>query len=187
MNKFSNTPKKKLFRTGLLRKSISIFLLGFTLTGCSTSFNMPDWMDADLSRERAAEREAKKDGGPKGKIQDSIKLFGSDVRDSGTTIGVNSLLWRASLDTISFMPLEDADPYGGIIMTEWYSNPNNPNERYKITIYILDTRLRADAIRVSLFMQQSLNGEWVNISTSEDTRLQLENSILTKARQMKQE
>ena len=85
--------------------------------------------------ERAAERKAKKDGGPEGKIQDSIKLFGSDVRDTGATIGVNSLLWRI-LDTISFMPLDEADPYGGIIMTEWYNNPNNPNERYKITIYI---------------------------------------------------
>tara|TARA_Y100001970_G_C14029424_1_gene747808 strand:+ start:336 stop:899 length:564 start_codon:yes stop_codon:yes gene_type:complete len=187
MSKFLNDTRNIILRIALLRKSMLIFLISFALSGCSTSFNMPDWMDADLSRERAAERQAKKDGGPKGKIQDSIKLFGSDVRDSGAVIGVNSLLWRASLDTISFMPLEEADPYGGIIMTEWYNNPNNPNERYKITIYILDTRLRADAVRVSLFMQQNLNGEWVNISTSEDTRLQLENSILTKARQMKQE
>ena len=85
------------------------------------------------------------------------------------------------------MPLEDADPYGGLIITEWYNNPNNPAERYKIPIYILDTRLRADAVRVSLFMQQNVDGEWVNVSTSEDTRIQLENSILTKARQMKQE
>ena len=187
MNNLLNNQKIKIMRTNLLKKSIFIFLISLILSGCSTSFNMPDWMDADLSRERAAERQAKKDGGPTGKIQDSIKLFGSDIRDSGAMIGVNSLLWRASLDTISFMPLEEADPYGGIIMTEWYNNPNNPDERYKITIYILDTRLRADAVRVSVFMQQNLNGEWINISTSEDTRLQLENSILTKARQMKQE
>ena len=187
MNNFLNNPKIKILRLDLLKKSIFVFLVSIALSGCSTSFNMPDWMDADLSRERAAERKAKKDGGPEGKIQDSIKLFGSDIRDTGATIGVNSLLWRASLDTISFMPLDEADPYGGVIMTEWYNNPNNPNERYKITIYILDTRLRADAVRVSLFMQQYQNGEWVNISTSDETRLQLENSILTKARQMKQE
>ncbi|MED5288222.1 MAG: DUF3576 domain-containing protein [Pseudomonadota bacterium] len=187
MNNFLNNTKIKILRLDLLKKSIFVFLISFGLSGCSTSFNMPDWMDADLSRERAAERKAKKDGGPEGKIQDSIKLFGSDVRDTGATIGVNSLLWRASLDTISFMPLDEADPYGGVIMTEWYNNPNNLNERYKITIYILDTRLRADAVRVSLFMQQYKNGEWVNISTSDETRLQLENSILTKARQMKQE
>ena len=186
MNNFLNNPMNKILRIDLLKKSIFILLISFALSGCSTSFNMPEWMDADLSRERNAERQAKRDGGPKGKIQDNFKLFGSDIKDTGATIGVNSLLWRASLDTISFMPLDEADPYGGIIMTEWYNNPNNPDERFKITIYILDTRLRADAVRVSVFMQQNLNGEWVNISTSEDTRLQLENSILTKARQMKQ-
>jgi len=96
-------------------------------------------------------------------------------------------LWRASLDTVSFMPLEQADPYGGIIMTEWYTNPENPYERYKITIYILDTKLRADAVRVSFFMQEYRNGEWVNIATSDETRITLENSILSKARQLKQE
>ena len=168
-------------------KAIFLLLLTFSLSGCATGFNMPGWMDADTARQNLEERQTKRDGGPKGKIQDSLKLFGSDVRDSGAVIGVNSLLWRASLDTISFMPLEEADPFGGVIITEWYNNPNNPKERYKITIYILDTRLRADAVRVSLFMQQNLDGEWVNVSTNEDTRFQLENSILTKARQMKQE
>lgn len=174
-------------RIGQLTKAIVLLLFTFSLSGCATGFNMPGWMDADTARQNLEERRAKRDGGPKGKIQDSLKLFGSDVRDSGAVIGVNSLLWRASLDTVSFMPLEEADPFGGVILTEWYNNPNNPKERYKITIYILDTRLRADAVRVSLFMQQNLDGEWVNVSTSEDTRFQLENSILTKARQMKQE
>ena len=174
-------------KVAIMRKSILLLIICFALTGCSTTFDLPDWLDADKSREKYAERKARNDGGPTGKIQDGFKLFQGDVRDSGATIGVNALLWRASLDTISFMPLEEADPYGGIITTEWYNNPNKPDERYKITIYILDTRLRADAVRVSLFMQQNLNGEWVNISTSEDTRLQLENSILTKARQMKQD
>ena len=174
-------------KVATLNKFILLFIICFSLTGCSTAFDMPDWMDADKSRDKYAERTARYDDGPTGKIQDSFKLFKGDVRDSGATIGVNALLWRASLDTISFMPLEEADPYGGIITTEWYNNPNNPDERYKITIYILDTRLRADAVRVSLFMQQKLNGEWVNTSTSEDTRVQLENSILTRARQMKQE
>ena len=170
-----------------LTKAIVLLLFTFSLSGCATGFNMPGWMDADTARQNLEERQAKRDGGPKGKIQDSLKLFGSDIRDSGAVIGVNSLLWRASLDTVSFMPLEEADPFGGIIITEWYNNPNNPKERYKIIIYILDTRLRADAVRVSLFMQQDLDGEWVNVLTSEDTRFQLENSILTKARQMKQE
>jgi len=165
---------------------IPIMLLSM-LSGCASSLNMPDWLDAETARERAAEREAKRDGGPKGKIQDNFTLFGTDTKDTGATIGVNALLWRASLDTVSFMPLEQADPYGGIIMTEWYTNPDKPNERYKITIYILDTRLRADAIRVSFFMQRLINGEWTNVAASDETRIALENSILTKARQFKQE
>ena len=107
-------------------KAIFLLLLTFSLSGCATGFNMPGWMDADTARQNLEERQAKRDGGPRGKIQDSFKLFGSDVRDSGAVIGVNSLLWRASLDTISFMPLEEADPFGGVIITEWYNNPNNP-------------------------------------------------------------
>ena len=164
----------------------SILLISI-LSGCASSFNMPDWLDAETSRERAAEREEKKDDGPKGKIQNNFNLLGSDVKNAGTKIGVNSLLWRASLDTVSFMPLQQADPYGGIIMTEWYTNPDKANERYKIVIYILDTRLRADAVRVSFFMQQLINNEWTNVTTNDDTRITLENSILTKARQFKQE
>ena len=157
------------------------------LNGCSSSFNMPDWMDAETGRQRHEERMQKREGGPSGKVQDAFKLLGSDIEDTGTKIGVNSLLWRSSLDTISFMPLAEADPYGGIIMTEWYVNPNNKNERFKITIYILDTRLRADAVRVSLFMQELIEGEWVNIVVNDDTVLKLENSILTNARKMKSE
>ena len=71
-------------------------------------------------------------------------------------------------------------------MTEWYISPNNPKQRTKITIYILDTRLRADALRVSLFVQNMINGEWVNLDIGNDSRLKLEDTILTKARQMKQ-
>jgi hypothetical protein len=151
------------------------------LASC-TSVTLPDWIDTDGARERANNV-----GKSEGKIQDNFKLFQSDIKDTGANIGVNALLWRASLDTISFMPLDEADPYGGVIMTEWYTNPNNPNERYKITIYILDRSLRADAIRVAFFMQQLINGEWVNVTVSDETRITLENSILTKARQMKQE
>lgn len=174
-------------RNNFIINTLILIMTVSIITGCASSINMPDWMDAETAIQRDAEREEKLKGGPKGKIQDNFKLFGSDVKDTGATIGVNALLWRASLDTVSFMPLEQADPYGGIIMTEWYNNPEKPNERYKITIYILDTRLRADAIRVSFFMQQLIDGEWANVTVSDETRITLENSILTKARQLKQE
>lgn len=165
---------------------VLIFFLSFIISGCTTGLNMPSWMDAESSRDRYEKRQQERDGGPTGKIQDGFKLFEGDVEDKGALIGVNSLLWRASLDTISFMPLAEADPYGGIIMTEWYISPNNPKQRTKITIYILDTRLRADALRVSLFVQNMVDGEWINLVTGDDSRIKLENTILTRARQMKQ-
>lgn len=98
-------------------------------------------------------------------------------------IGVNGYLWRASLDTLSFMPLASADPYGGVIITDWYSNPEAPNERFKATVYILDTRLRADGLNVTVFKQVSDgNGGWVDQQPSAQTETDIENAILTRAR-----
>jgi hypothetical protein len=100
-------------------------------------------------------------------------------------IGVNAYLWRASLDTLSFMPLASADPYGGIIMTDWYSNPEKPDERFKATVYILDTRLRADGVNVALHKQTRETGEWRDAVAGGDTEEALENAILTRARQLR--
>ena len=101
-------------------------------------------------------------------------------------IGVNSYLWRASLDVVAFMPLASADPYGGVINTDWYSFAEKPDERFKITIYILDTRLRADGLTVTVFRQtKGPGGEWVEAPTSAQTATDFENSILTRARQLR--
>jgi hypothetical protein len=101
-------------------------------------------------------------------------------------IGVNSYLWRASLDTLAFMPLASADPYGGVIITDWYTNPEKPDERFKCTVYILDTRLRADGLTVTVFKQiKGANGAWADSETSAQTQVDLENAILTKARQLR--
>lgn len=101
-------------------------------------------------------------------------------------IGVNSYLWRATLDTLSFMPLGSADPWGGVIVTDWYVNPEKPDERFKTTVYILDTRLRADALNVTVFKQvRGADGGWVDSQVSAQTEQDLENSILTKARQLR--
>ena len=101
-------------------------------------------------------------------------------------IGVNSYLWRASLDTLAFMPLASADPYGGVINTDWYTNPEKPDERFKVTVYILDTRLRADGLTVTVFKQlKGADGNWANSDTSGQTATDFENAILTKARQLR--
>jgi Domain of unknown function (DUF3576) len=110
---------------------------------------------------------------------------GSSRRGGGDGIGVNSYLWRASLDTLNFMPLASADPFGGVIITDWYSDPTTPTERFKATVYILDTRLRADALNVSIFRQHQVNGQWADASVDPDTEIQIENAILTKARQLR--
>jgi hypothetical protein len=101
-------------------------------------------------------------------------------------IGVNSYLWQASLETLAFMPLASADPYGGVIITDWYTNPEKPDERFKCTVYILDTRLRADGLTVTVFKQtKGADGNWVDSNTSAQTQVDLENAILTKARQLR--
>jgi hypothetical protein len=101
-------------------------------------------------------------------------------------IGVNSYLWRATLDTLAFMPLASADPYGGVVITDWYSDPQKPDERFKCTVYILDTRLRGDALKVTVFKEVS-NGQggWVASQAADQTSIDIENAILTRARQLR--
>ena len=100
-------------------------------------------------------------------------------------IAVNAYLWRASLDTLSFMPLESADPFGGVIITDWYADPTTPTERFKATVYILDVNLRADALNVSIFRQVQQNGAWIDAQINADTEIQIENAILARARQLR--
>ena len=102
-----------------------------------------------------------------------------------TTIGVNSYLWRASLETLSFMPLVQTDSNGGVIVTDWYANPSNPGERVKVTVSILDQDLRADALRVAASRQVAQGGGWVDAPVQAATVQKLEDIILTKARDLR--
>ncbi|MBF0562026.1 MAG: DUF3576 domain-containing protein, partial [Alphaproteobacteria bacterium] len=107
-----------------------------------------------------------------------------DKPDEGGGIGVNSFLWRAALDTIAFMPLSSADPFGGVIITDWYSPPESPKERFKINIYILSKTLRSDGLRVSVFHQvRAAGGEWTEAPVQ--VASEIENTVLTKARQLR--
>jgi hypothetical protein len=108
------------------------------------------------------------------------------VTQSTAALGVNSYLWRATLDTLAFMPLASADPIGGTVITDWYENPDKPAERFKATVYILDTRLRADGLNVTVFRQtRDAGGQWVDAPVSPQTDIDIENSILTRARQLR--
>lgn len=100
-------------------------------------------------------------------------------------IGVNGYLWRATLDTLSFMPLLTADPWGGVVNYDWYVNPQTPNERFKATVFILDTRLRADALNVTVTKEvRDATGQWTAAPVTAQTEADLENAILTRARQL---
>ena len=106
--------------------------------------------------------------------------------EGGSGIGVNSYLWRASLDTISFMPLVSADPFGGVIITDWYAPPETPGERFKMNVYIMDRQLRADGIRVAVIRQKARPDQgWINAAVAPATATNLENEILTRARQLR--
>jgi len=120
-------------------------------------------------------------------------LFYDDPRGAGGIgggggggVGVNSYLWRASLDTVSFMPVATADPFGGVIITDWHTPPDAPGERFKLNVYILGRGLRADGVRVGAFRQiLDRNGAWRNAAVPAKTNAQIEDAILTKARKLR--
>jgi hypothetical protein len=134
-------------------------------------------------------------GDTKPRYEDPQSIFGqggifgggdqASAQDGGGGIGVNSLLWRASLDTVSFMPLISADPFGGVIISDWYSPPATPNERFKVNIYILGRQLRADGLRATVFHQVNQGSGWVDAPVAPKASTDLENAILTRARQMR--
>ena len=119
--------------------------------------------------------------------EDGLRIFGDSKSDATSTdvITVNSYLWRASLDTVSFMPLTNVDPFGGVILTDWYSDPEKQSERYKLNVFVIGSQLRSDAIRVSAFQQKKKRGKWVDITVDSSIATKIEDAILTRARQIR--
>jgi hypothetical protein len=120
---------------------------------------------------------------------EGLLVFSSRQREGqdggGPSIGVNVYLWRAALETIDFMPLVQADPFGGVIITDWFSPPETPGERFKLTVYILDRVLRADAVKVAVFRQINGDGGWADATVEPTTGTGIEDSILTRARELR--
>jgi hypothetical protein len=105
----------------------------------------------------------------------------------GGALGVNAYLWRGTLDTLSFMPLASADPFGGVIITDWYTPPAANGERFKATAYILGRELRSDGVRLSIFRQVLQNGQWVDAPVSPVTVGEIENKVLSRARELREQ
>ena len=112
---------------------------------------------------------------------------GTEAPAAGTrrTLGVNAYLWNASLDTLSFLPLASANPFGGVIMTDWYMVPNKPAERVKVIVYIMDRALRADAIKVTVFREFREGSEWGAATAQPEIARKIEVEILTRARELR--
>ena len=182
----------KLRRTSLKRLGVVAALAGgLLLAGCEGAvapIDDPNTPEPGQSNRGYNEAEGSIFGGDGDGI-DIFGLFGGGSKSGGGGggggIGVNSYLWRATLDTISFMPLASADPFGGVIITDWYTPPESPTERFKMSVYILDRQLRADGVRVAVFRQNRDNRGWSDAGVTEETAVNLENAILTRARQLR--
>ncbi|MBL0942691.1 MAG: DUF3576 domain-containing protein [Alphaproteobacteria bacterium] len=153
-----------------------------SVIGCSNS-NLSDETDNDT-----LDKEHRRDAKLGTLFGDDALVWGREqnTQEGGGSIGVNHYLWRASLDTLSFMPLRSADPFGGVIMSEWYTAPESTNERFKVDIMILDRQLRANGVRVSVHKQiRDPQGEWKDKAVEPQTNKRFEDAILTRARQLK--
>ena len=178
--------------TGLSRLASIAAALVAGLAGCadeSSKYEQTSGPSGDRSRE-----DVRQGLGGRNRDQGTLfgpgGLFGSKAEkkdDTGTGVAVNAYLWRASLDTINFIPLVSADPFGGVIITDWYTPAETPNERMKVQVTILDRELRADGVRVAVFKQQTAprGGNWVDAQVDPRTSIDIENAILTRARQLR--
>ncbi len=163
-----------IFKTALL------ILLPLALLACSS----------DIKTERAGLPQSLEDQLREGRGKltgdDGIVLAGGKKgEENNSPLGVNSFLWRATLDTLSFMPLSSADPFGGVIITEWYEDPKTPGERFKANALILDKTLRADGVKITLFRQKFSGGQWRDQAVDKATERKLEDTILTRARELR--
>jgi hypothetical protein len=173
---------------------ISAGVLAIGLSGCGGS---PDAVKEDERRHGTSGDIARQGNqGLGGRNREDGSLFGpgglfgsksAPKEDGGVGVAVNAYLWRASLDTINFIPLASADPFGGVIITDWYTPAETPNERMKVQVTILDRELRADGVRVSVFKQVTAPraGNWVDAQVDPRTNIDIENAILTRARQLR--
>lgn len=175
--------RKAPFRTTLVAG------LALALTaGCS---NLGDNMRVPGQDEY---RDDSRRGQVRGRVggSDGILIVGTDrsqqrnqAGDAAGGIGVNAFLWRATLDTLSFMPLSSADPFGGVVITDWYSPPGAQSERFRVTAYILGRQLRSDGVRVVVFRQEARGANWQDVPVAASTAAELEDQVLTRARELR--
>jgi hypothetical protein len=177
-------PKDRPRRERASRVVVVTAALGLVLGGCSWFQTKAPLPPGTTAAETAPPLMPTEGGGTPGSTSTtpSLPSFAKGVDTTvGPRLGVNRFLWQGALDTVSFMPLLSADPFGGVIITDWYAPPETPQERFKLTVYILGRELRADAIRVALFRQKQTNGQWLDEPAEKATATDLEDTILARA------
>jgi len=169
-------------RAGLLSLAATALLLA----ACGNIKSEPV-SGQDVNDPRLFRRSTEASGGSI--LGDGGILFGGGKKgqSDNSGIGVNAFLWRSSLETLSFMPLSSADPFGGVIITDWYQPPASSGERFKATAYILGRQLRADGLKVAVYRQVLQGGQWVDAPVTPAVVTEIENKILAKAREMRAE
>ena len=170
-----------------MRKPLALLLLPVLLSACGQTRQVENTEYGDDSR-RA--RVAGRLGG-----SDGFLVLGTDrtnrnasAGDPGGTggLGVNAFLWRATLDTLSFMPLSGTpDPFGGVVVTDWYTPATAQGERFRATAYVLSRQLRSDGVRVAVFRQELRGSVWQDVPVSASTATDLEDRILARARELR--
>lgn len=181
------------FALTMIRKcrfSLACFIVlagALALTGCGVTVDKEQDFPTYGSDKYSREAKGRLTGGDE-TVFGELSLGGdSKGRRQGESFStVNYYLWRATLETLDLGPLESADPFGGVIITDWYAPPETPDHRFKANIYILDRRLRSDGVRVALFHQRrDSSGQWVDAQVHDQTATKLEDAILTRARQLR--
>ncbi len=181
-------PMTFLMRVSGLRTAAISAALALTLVACSSGGNSGGGYNTspDYRAQSSGEAENRETIFSSGGIGSGINLFGSDKEGRDGAVAVNAFLWRASLDTLAFLPLASVDPFGGVIITEWYAPPETPDERFKVNVYILGRTLRADGLKVSVFRQTNDGqGRWADAPVGGDVSREFEDAVLTRARQLR--
>lgn len=161
-----------------IKKNLLITMI-VLISGCSQNHNL-DYSYPKSKEQLEDERVGKLSG-------DGINIVGGKLKRSpgSNGIGVNSYLWRATLDVVYKLPLITVDPFGGTILTDWQQVPGIPNERYKLNIAIISSELRSDGLRVHAFTEQKQGSKWVKIKTNPSFSQAIEEKILYKAREIR--
>jgi hypothetical protein len=165
------------------RVTLLALCAALALTGCGLLKQDEDTTYPKTEEDRRREKNGRMTG------EEGLSIGGvsdKEKESSKNPLGVNSFLWRATLDTLAFLPLASADPWGGVVLTDWYEDAQTPGERFKVNALILDRQLRADSLKISLFRQtKNKAGAWVDAPTDATTARKLEDTILTRARELR--